>query len=85
MLLGGLALFCQVGLRNRDHQLDAVQLVYLGSTGVVVDRNDVGALVAAAQLLDHGLAHHVVRQARERLSAYDVGSARANKLAHLGG
>ena len=37
-----------------------------------------------AQLLDHGLAHHVVRQARKGLRADDVGRAMVNQVEHLG-
>ena len=38
----------------------------------------------AAQLLDHGLAHHVVGQAREGLRADDVGRAVVDQVEHLG-
>ena len=32
----------EVLLRDADHQLDAIQLVHLGGTGIVVDGHDVG-------------------------------------------
>ena len=37
-----------------------------------------------AQLLDHGLAHHVIGQAREGLRADNVGRAMVNQVEHLG-
>ena len=37
-----------------------------------------------AQLLDHGLAHHVIGQAREGLRADDVGRAMVNQVENLG-
>ena len=38
----------------------------------------------AAQLLDHGLAHHVVGQARKGLRADDVGRTMVDQVEHLG-
>ena len=64
-----------VFLGHADHELNAVELVDLRCTGVVVHRNDVALGMLTAQLLDHGLAHHVIGQAREGLRADDVGRA----------
>ena len=71
-------------LRHRDHELDAVQLVHLGGARVVVHGHDVALRVAAAQLLDDRLAHHVVGQAGEGLRADDVGRAVVDEVEHLG-
>ena len=71
-------------LGHADHELDAVELVDLGCTGVIVHCDDVALGVLAAQLLDHGLAHHVVGQAREGLRADDVGRTMVDQVEHLG-
>ena len=71
-------------LGHADHELNAVELVDLGRAGVVVHRNDVALGMLAAQLLDHGLAHHVIGQAREGLRADDVGRTVVNQIEHLG-
>ena len=71
-------------LGHANHKLNAVELVDLGCTGVVIHRDDVALGMLAAQLLDHGLAHHVVGQAREGLRADDVGRAVVNQVEHLG-
>ena len=64
-----LAVAAEVLLGHGDHELDAVELVHLGGAGVVVHGHDVALRVHLAQALDHGLAHHVVGQARERRAA----------------
>lgn len=64
--------FFQVLLGGGEHQLDAVQLIDLAGAGIVVDGYDVGAGESLAQLFDHALAHHMVRQAAEGLGADDI-------------
>ena len=71
-------------LGHADHQLNAIKLVDLRGTRVVVHRHDVALGMLTAQLLDHRLAHHVVGQARKRLCADDIGRAVVNKVEHLG-
>ena len=73
-----------VFLGNADHELNAVELVDLRRTGIIVHRDDVALGVLTAQLLDHSLTHHVVGQAREGLSADDVGRTVVNQIEHLG-
>ena len=50
-----------------QHQFDAVFLVDAGRAGVVVHGGDVRVRVQGADLIDHALAHNVVRQTAERL------------------
>ena len=73
-----------VFLGHADHELNAVELVDLGRAGVVVHRDDVALGMLTAQLLDHGLAHHVIGQARKGLRADDVGRTVINQVEHLG-
>ena len=73
-----------VFLSHADHELNTVELVDLGRAGVVVHRDDIALGMLAAQLLDHGLAHHVVGQAREGLRADDVGRTVIDQVEHLG-
>ena len=70
-------------VRGGDHQLDAVELVHLGGTRVVVDRDDVGLRVLSAQLGEHAASHHVVRQAGERLRTDDVRRPVLDQFDHL--
>ena len=78
-LTGAHVLLC-----HTDHELNAVELVDLGRTGIVVHRDDIALGVLTAQLLDHGLAYHVIGQAREGLRADDVGRAVVDQVEHLG-
>ena len=74
---------CGVLLRRGDHQFDAIELVRLTRAGVVVDRDDVRLRVEPADLAEHATARDMVRQARERLRADDVGAARFDELHDL--
>lgn len=65
----------EVFLCRGEHKFNAVQLVYLGSAGVIVDGNNVGKWVLMAYLLDDAFAHHMVRQTAKGLCAYNVRSA----------
>ena len=58
--LRALLFFVEIVLCNRDHQLDAIQLVYLACAGVVVDGNDVDLRVQAPQLFDNALTRYMV-------------------------
>ncbi len=55
-----------------EHELDAVQLVDFGSTGVVVDGHEIGVGVVCTDLLQYALSDDVVGQAAEGLDADDV-------------
>ena len=72
-----------VFLGHADHELNAVELVDLGRTGVVVHRDNVALGVLTAQFLDHSLTHHVVGQARKGLRADDVGRTVVDQVEHL--
>ena len=54
-------------LRRGEQQLDAVELIDLAGTGVIVHCGNVGPGVHLPQRLDNALAHHVVGQARKGL------------------
>ena len=64
---------------------DTVQLVYLAGAGVIIDGDNVGGGILSAQLLDNALAHHMVRQTAEGLTAYNVGNTAVDQLHHLAG
>lgn len=67
------------------HELDAVELVYLGCARVVVYGYDVAFRMATAQLLDYALAYDVVWQTGKRLGADNIRHAAMNQLNHFGG
>ena len=69
--------------RARKHELDAVLLVDLGCTGIVVYRDNVRLRVDLADFADHALAGNVIGQTAERLGADDIGNAFADKLDHF--
>ena len=50
----------QILARGREHELDAVELVDLGSARVIVHGDDIGLGIGAAQGLDDALADDVV-------------------------
>jgi len=62
----------EVGLGHRDHQLDAVELVNLTGTRVVVDCDDVCCRIVLPDGFDHAFADDMVRQTAEGLGADDV-------------
>ena len=68
-----------------EHQLDAVQLIDLAGTGIVVDRHDIGSGILFAQFLDHALAYYVVGQAAEGLAADNIGYTAVNQFHHFSG
>ena len=70
-------------LGHRQHQFDAVELVDLTGTGIVVHGGNVGLRIVLFQDLDHTLTNHMVGQARKGLNADDVGHAGRNQLDHL--
>ena len=69
--------------RSCQHELDTVQLVYFGSTRVVVDGHDVTFRMAATKFLDNALTYHMVRQTGKRLGADNVRYAGMDELNHL--
>ena len=72
-------------VRGGDHELEPVELIDLTGARVVVDADDVGLRVAAADLAEHALADDVVGQAAEGLAAHDVRRAVLDELDHLRG
>ena len=78
-------LFVVLHLGGGDHELDAVELIDLAGAGIVIDGDDIGLGVAASDLTEHALAHHVVGQTGEGLAAHDVGHAVLDELDHLSG
>ncbi len=83
MLLLHLAV--EVLLGSREHQLDAVQLVYFRCTRIVINRGDIGIRINTADCLDDALSHDVIRQAAERLDTDDVLHTMLEKTYHLTG
>ena len=71
--------------RGREHQLNAVQLVDLAGTGIIIHCRDIGLRVQLFQLLDHALSDYVIWQAGKGLNADDVGNALGDQLDHLTG
>ena len=51
----------QIFARGGEHELDAIELVDLGSAGVIVHGDDIGLGIGAAQGLDDTLADDVIR------------------------
>ena len=68
-----------------EHQLDTVQLIDLAGAGIVIDGHHIGFWISSAQLLNHALAHHMVRQTAEGLGADNVVGTALNKLHHFSG
>ena len=55
-----------------QHQFDAVELIDLRSTRVVVYRDDVCLGICFLEHFNHALTYHMVRKAGKRLNAYNV-------------
>ena len=67
--------FVHIFLCGRQHQLQAVELIYFAGTRIVIDGYDIGQRIAVAQLFDHAFAYDMVRQSAKRLGAYDIAYA----------
>ena len=75
--------FAYLALCRFEHELDSVELVYFGSTGIVIDGDDVGTGMCVPYCFDDTLADNMVGQACEGLAAYDVRNTVMDELDHL--
>ena len=66
-----------------EHQLDAVELVDLAGSRIVIDRNDIRLGVYLFDRLYDALADDVIRQASEGLYTYDVRRSALDKMYHF--
>ena len=72
-------------LRSRKHQFDAVQLVYFACSRIIIDCNDVGFRMTAAQFFNNTFPDYVVWQTGERLCADNVWCTAVDQLQHFSG
>ena len=72
-------------LRSRKHQFDAVQLVYFACSRIIIDCNDVGFRMTAAQFFNNTFSDYVVWQTGERLCADNVWCTAVDQLQHFSG
>ena len=72
-------------LRAGKQELDAVQLVYLGGTGIVIDGGEICLRIELADHFGDTLADNVIRKASEWLDTDDVGHTALDELHHFSG
>ena len=68
-----------------EHQFDAVQLVYFACSRIIIDCNDVGFRMTAAQFFNNTFSDYVVWQTGERLCADNVWCTAVDQLQHFSG
>lgn len=77
--------FVHIFLCGRQHQLQAVELIYFAGTRIVIDGYDIGQRIAVAQLFDHAFAYDMVWKAGKWLDTYDIVCTAVDQLQHFSG